>query len=191
MHGPASLKRKRTYLSSPPPDPHELDEVHIEAEEQEPPTQKRQGPSQHLQAYSDWSGRGRSPFKTPATAAIDGLKTSARWVEALEREISLQQSQLDALVAEKKTRLIDIHHIQSEMAAGRPAPVLAQPGTSTTRSLSPSKYLAKLAAGNPPIVYHTFEEYLDPLPQSVRETKQELQNGLELGCMPEMFKVSN
>ena len=36
------------------------------------------------QAYLDWDGRGRSPFKTPAIAAIDGLKTGAKLIEWLD-----------------------------------------------------------------------------------------------------------
>ena len=50
------------------------------------------------EAYLDWNGRGRSPFKTPAIAAIDGLKGGSKVIEWLEREAAKERKELEKLI---------------------------------------------------------------------------------------------
>ena len=51
------------------------------------------------ETYLNWSGRGRSPFKTPAIAAvIDSIKKGAKWVEGLERLVIKEQTELEKVI---------------------------------------------------------------------------------------------
>ena len=204
----SSLKRKRGYLSSPPPEIPDLDQDGAGAEALEQAIQKDSDTHSCWQAYTEWSGRGRSPFKTPATAAIDGLKEKARLLEAFEREISRHQDQLERLLTVKKARLHKIYQSKSDIAQGERSPrtimgpnttqtpfsdtpVFPLPTASTARSLSPSKYLARLAEGTPSIIHRTFESGQARIPRSVQEVRKLLQEDLDIGCMPQRFKVSS
>lgn len=201
------LKRKRVYPSSPPPDLHDLahDLAGTEALQQE--TQKEWDARADCIAYEQWNGRGRSPFKTPATAALDRLKDKAHLLEDLERDISHYQNQLDSLIDTKRARLCNIHQSRSDITrdesgsggeqraqakemASSSTPVLQPTPRNRSRSISPSKYLAKLAQGTPSITCYPVETTSKQIPKSVRETKSTLQSGLEIGCMPQQCKVA-
>ena len=196
------LKRKRTYLSSPPPEQHDLAQIGAGTETLKQAAQQELDTHADCLVYTEWSGRGRSPYKTPATAAIDGVKENARLLETLEREIILHQDQLEDLLAAKKARLCGIHQSKFSVAGAAqdtemslphvPTIPLLPASTKRSRSLSPSKYLAKLANGTPSIIHCRVEKAKQndiQIPVSVKETMKLLQHGLEIGCIPRQFKV--
>ena len=183
-----TLKRKRTSLFALVSEPNKLQKAVYSLEREDCKENQIQG------GCFEWTGRGRSPYKAPATAAIDRLKTSTHQLEGLVREIDLFQGQIEALTAQKKSYLVCLQenksglmsHLQKGLQGG---PVFPPPGTTGSRSLSPSISLTKLAAGKPPIRHRPVEA--GPLPSPVFEVVQLLRKGLERGCMPLLFKVGS
>ena len=170
-----SLKRKRVlpYLSSPPPELHDLQE---QEQEQVSGRLYRQGyqKEQAMQTELDpvyktsngparaWTGRGRSPYKTPVTAVLDGIKDKTAQLEHFERELIIQQAELDGWVAEKRVRLASVAAQKARISMQRPPlGVVELPlpsSTSRGRSSSPDKYLRALRNGKPPILDFAFAE---------------------------------
>jgi hypothetical protein len=199
-----SLKRKRSHssLSSPPPEPHELDFPKQAAQEhlvqEQEGKRKEQGTQTGLDLLQTrngpaWTGRGRSPYKIPVTAVLDGIKNQTACLEHFERELFLQQAELDDLIKEKRASLESVKGRKVKMS------VEAPPGAdfsnynpsskSRGRSTSPDKYLTKLALASPPIIPRPFTNPDGPLPQLIKDLVMTLLKGLGDGCMPSEFKV--
>jgi len=199
-----SLKRKRSLpsLSSPPPEPHDLDfpkqveQEHL-VQEQEG-KRKEQGAQTGLDLLQTrkgpaWTGRGRSPYKTPVTAVLDGIKNQTAWLEQFERELFLQQAELDELIKEKRARLESVKDRRAKMSMEPPAGAnfahYKASSTSRGRSTSPDKYLTKLALASPPLIPRNFMNLDSPLPQLIKDLVITLRKGLGDACIPSEFKV--
>ena len=113
---PNGRKRKRSpqtqYLSSPPPYPYECTQVQekeLYIKEKEATINKEQGTQTDIQSPGisgpAWTGRGRSSYKTPTTAALDRLKHDTLQLEALDREIKAQEIQVQQWIASRRQRL--------------------------------------------------------------------------------------
>ena len=147
--------------------------------------------------YCNWSGRGRSPFKTPATAAIDGLKGSSKYIEYVEREIVKEQTELDKVIRLKKDYFAEIARVRFKLLQDRMnplqgAPDLAQPDIDTYegRSRSPDKYIAKMRLSTPPVYYHRIETYrLGNLPKEIDQLWERLGENLGAGSVPSSYEV--
>ena len=148
------------------------------------------------ETYLNWSGRGRSPFLTPATAAIDNLKKGAHLVESLERQVVKEQAELEKVIQLRFTSVNAIRRIRYEIVQDRtnpletkvalPAPADPFDGTST----SPERLLAKMRISTPPIVDQVFESYTKTLPEQVEKLLSLLVHGLGEGCIPLKYKLS-
>ena len=164
---PNGRKRKRSpltqYLSSPPPDPCEcgyktctqVQEEELHTQEENTAIKNEQGTQTDTQspgiAGPAWTGRGRSPYKTPTTAALDSLKHNTLQLEALDREIQAQEIWVQQWIASKRQRLALVTQDNHDVCIMGPtnildsAPRLRQPEASRGRSSSPTRYLEKLA----------------------------------------------
>ncbi|KAL9098026.1 MAG: hypothetical protein Q9163_006229 [Psora crenata] len=192
----ATLKRKRSsQLSSPPPKPCRLRpeiavEIKCHKEERQLPKESKLTDSEE---YAAWSGRGRSPFKFPVTAVCDDIKHNARLAEYFFREIARYRSELDEFNAAKGKELEAIKQRAAKMPK-RPnnmianAPDLRPALSSRARSLSPDKYLSKLASCVPPVFKHTSHELGNKLPQQIKDLVLLLTRGLEDSCIPSRYK---
>ena len=202
-----SLKRKHWQLSSPPSEASVLG-----AEVQDLHRQKSRGTGSPArdqavqtepflpssEAQSAWSGRGRSPYKTPVTAVLDDIKHNARVLESFEKEINLQQSQLQDLITIKRRRLAELHQDKRqvwETDMAHPldtAPILRNDkstSASRPRSTSPVKYLSTMPTAEPPISPYDFEESPDSVPESAFTVLNALEEDLGDGCIPLRYKV--
>jgi len=168
-----NLKRKSSCLSSPPPEPNELQD-HQE-EEGEHLSKRRQLalPTKPI----TWYGRGRSPFTTPATAALDNIKGNARLLEHLEKELIFRQEDLEKRVEARRSQLDATIQRQSEFSSEDTnpfaVPVLPS-GPCQSRSISPTKLLGKLANGKPPIIYTTLSAAKGQLTPQVQKLNKYL-----------------
>ena len=208
---PNGRKRKRSpqtqYLSSPPPDPYEcgyrtctqVQEEELHTREEEATIKKEQGTQTDIQspgiAGPAWTGRGRSPYKTPTTAALDSLKHNTLQLEALDREIKAQEIQVQQSIASKRQRLALVTQHNHDVCIMGPtnildsAPCLRQPEASRGRSSSPTRYLDKLAQGSPPILLCSFETIEDDPPKLVDDAVTLFEIGLGEKCIPSKYKV--
>ena len=198
-----SLKRKRlqAHLSSPPPELHDLQEQEQEQDLGRRGHQKEQATQTDLGLLYEtpkglapaWTGRGRSPYKTPVTAVLDGIKAKTGQLEHFERELIIQQAELDSWIAEKRVRLASVAAQKARISMGRPplgVVELAPPSsTSQGRSSSPDKYLRALRNGKPPILEFGFHELPGDIPQSVSDLLADLMDDLGDGCIPAQYKV--
>lgn len=148
------------------------------------------------ESYFHWSGRGRSPFKTPATAAIDGLRKSAKLVEWVERETVKERIELEKVIRFKKYCFAGIAKARFEVVQDRMDPminvtVLAQPDIDQFkgRSNSPDKYIAKMKVSTPPVHYHYMEAYENPLPKEMDGLLRLLEGNLGEGSIPSTYEV--
>ena len=197
-----SLKRKRLqpYLSSPPPELHDLQEQ----EQAQHLCRREHRQEQATQTDSDllysspkgaapaWTGRGRSPYKTPVTAVLDRVKDKTAQLEHFERELIIQQAELDGWIAEKRVRLASVAAQKARVmerpalgVGGLPPPA----STSRGRSSSPDKYLRALRNGTPPILNFAFAEFQGDIPQPVSDLLADLMDNLGDGCIPAQYKV--
>ena len=216
---PNGRKRKRSpqtqylsspptqYLSSPPPDPYEcgyktfteVKEEEIHTQEKEATTKKEQGTQTDIQspgiAGPAWTGRGRSPYKTPTTAALDNLKHDTLQLEALDWEIKAQEIQVQQWIASKRRRLALVAQHNPDICIMGPtnildsAPRLRQPEASRGRSSSPTTYLDKLAQGSRPILLCSFETMKDDPPKLVDNAVTLFETGLGEKCIPSKYRV--
>lgn len=208
---PNGCKRKRSpqtqYLSSPPPDSYDrgyetctqVQEEEPHTQEEEATTEKEQGTQTDIQSPGipnpAWNGRGRSPYKTPTTAALDSLKHNTLQLEALDREIRAQEIQVQQSIASKRQRLAFVTQHNHDVCAMGPtnildsAPRLRQPEASRGRSSSPTRYLDKLAQGSPPILLCSFETIEDDPPKLVDDTVTFFETGLGEKCIPSKYRV--
>ena len=202
-----SLKRKHWQLSSPPSEANllgaEVHDLHRQKARGTCSPARDQGvqtePFPPLsEALSTWSGRGRSPYKTPVTAVLDDIKHNARVLESFERQINLQQSQLQDLITIKRRRLAELHRDKRqvwETDMAHPldtAPILRNDkstSASRTRSTSPVKYLSTMSTAEPPIFPYDFKESPDSVPESVFTVLNALEEDLGEGCIPLTYKV--
>ena len=142
-----------------------------------------------------WQGRGRSPFKTPATAVVDAIKSDSQLLGALEKELDLQRTQLEQIVATKQRELVAVMAEQAN--AGQPntpqlgeIPVLPQPAKPPTRSASPArKILRYLPRGTPPVIKSSPASFFEGIPKEVLELQKTLLEGLGERMIPMEFKV--
>ena len=208
---PNGRKRKRTpvtqYLSSPPPDPYaygyktctQVPEEEPHTHEEEATTKTEQGTQTDIQspgiAGPAWTGRGRSPYKTLTTAALDSLKHNTLQLEALDREIKDQEIQVQQSIASKRQRLALVTQHNHDVYIMGPtnildsAPRLRQPEASRGRSSSPTRYLDKLAQGSPPILLRSFETIEDNPPKLVDDAVTLFEIGLGEKCIPSKYRV--
>lgn len=112
-----------------------------------------------------WTGRGRSPYRTPVTAVLDRIKDKTAQLEHFERELIIQQAELDGWIAEKKVCLASVAAQKARISMNRPPlGVVGLPTPSSTsrgRSSSPDKYLRALRNGKA-----NFRSLTSPLPNS-------------------------
>ena len=209
-----SLKRKRSqpWLSSPPPELHDLQEQEQEqAQEQE---QKQESDHLYLRGglkeqatQTDldlphqpskglapaWTGRGRSPYKTPVTAVLDAIKDKTAQLEHFEHELIEQQAELEGWIEEKRVRLASVAAQKARISMDQPPlSVVALPTPSSTsrgRSSSPDKYLRQLRNGKPPILNFDFDELPGDIPQSVSDLLADLRDDLGDSCIPAQYKA--
>ena len=162
---------------------------------------KDQGTQTHLElplteTYLNWSGRGRSPFKTPVIAAIDGLKQGAKWVEKLERQLIQEQIELEKVIQLRATSVHAAWRFRYEISLNRmdplqPPVVLAPPPLDefSGKSRSPERYLDKMRISVPPIRDGKLESYQKAVPEHVKDLLQMLKHDLGKGCIPSKYKV--
>ena len=143
------------------------------------------------EAYLDWSGRGRSPFKTPAIAAIDGLKKGAKVIEWLEREAAKERKDLEKLIQWKINLVTGLKRTRLEIEQDKMDPlknvqVLVQPDNDDYKgkSKSPDKYLCKMRYSTPPVRYQRIESYKHALPEQMENLLRLLEENLGGGCIP-------
>ena len=148
------------------------------------------------ETYLNWSGRGRSPFLTPAIAAIDNLKKGAQLVESLERQVVKEQAELEKVIQLRFTSVNAIRRIRYEIVQDRMNPLdtrVALPAPADPfdgKSKSPERLLAKMRISTPPIVDQLFESYTKTLPEQVDNLLSLLMHDLGEGCIPLKYKVS-
>ena len=208
---PNGRKRKRSpqtlSLSSAPPDPYEcgyktctqVQEEEIHTQEEEATVKEEQGTQTDIRspgiARSAWTGRGRSPYKTPTTAALDSLKHNTLQLEALDREIKAQEIRVQQWIVSKQQRLALVTQHNHDIGIMGPtnildsAPRLRQPEASRTRSSSPTRYLDKLTQGSPPILLCSFETITDDPPKLVDDAVTLFETGLGEKCIPFKYRV--
>lgn len=199
-----SLKRKRLqpYLSSPPPELRDLQEQEQEQDLCRRGQQKEQATQTDLEFLyrttpkglaPAWTGRGRSPYKTPVTAVLDGIKDKTAQLEHFERELIMQQAELDGWITEKRVRLASVAAQKAKISMERPPlGVIELPPPSSTsrgRSSSPDKYLRALRNGKPPILNFGFADLRGDIPQSVSDLLADLMDDLGDGCIAAQYKV--
>ena len=147
------------------------------------------------EAYFNWSGRGRSPFKTPAIAALDGLKRSAKLVEWIERETVKERIELEKVIRYKKYCFTGIARARFEIAQDKMNPLnnltILTPDVDQFhgKSPSPNKYIAKMKVSNPPVHHETMETYRLGLPEQMEELLALLEEKLGEGCIPSTYEV--
>lgn len=148
------------------------------------------------EAYVTWSGRGRSPFKTPVTAAIDGLRGKAKLVRRLEQELAKEHKALEDVLRWKRYRLTGIVQTRLEVENDHIDPMkmverLPPPDVDDHRgrSGSPDKYIRKLANSDTPIIHFLPDAYEHSFPINVERTLGSLEDKLGEGCIPLQFKV--
>ena len=201
-----SLKRKRFQpcVLSPPPELHNIQEQGQEQESERlyrRENQKEQATQTDLDLLNRtsrglapaWTGRGRSPYRTPVTAVLDGLKDKTAQLEHLERKLLIQQAELDGWIAEKRVRLAGVAVQKARISMERPPlSVVGLPTPSSTSrgcSSSPDKYLRALHNGKPPILNFSLAEFQGDIPQSVSDLLADLMDDLADGCIPAQYKV--
>ena len=143
----------------------------------------------------NWTGRGRSPYKTPVTAVLDNIRGNARLLQQFERNILSYQDQLQDL-ALLKSRCSDQlreqidQPLNGEMAYLKEVnPFEPSSGRATSRSVSPDKYLGMLRNADPPIEPLKIEQALDNLLEPVYDVLKQLSSGLDEGYLPTAYKV--
>ena len=149
------------------------------------------------QEYLDWTGRGRSPFKTPALAAIDGLKKGAKVIEWLEREAVKERSELEKLIQWKIHLVTGLKRTQLEIEQDKMNPlekvhVLPLPQDVDSykgESQSPDKYISKMRHCTPPVYYQTIQECGHTLPERMADLLDLLDVNLGEGCIPSKYEV--
>ena len=173
----------------------------IESADQASYKSKEQGTQTGLelpvsQAYLDWNGRGRSPFKTPAIAAIDGLKKGAKVIEWLEREATKERKELEKLIQWKIHLVTGLKRTRIEIEQDKMDPlkniqVLVQPDNDNYegKSKSPDKYLRKMRYSTPPVYYQRIENYGHALPEQMEQLLGLLEENLGAGCIPSTYEV--
>ena len=161
-----------------------------------------QGTQTHLElplteTYLNWSGRGRSPFKTPAIAAIENLKKGAKLVEWLERQVIKERIELEKVIQLRFTSVNAIRRVRYEIVQNRMDPlesmvVLPKPAVDeyAGKSSSPERFIAKMRFSTPPIKDETLEGYQGTFPEQVRNLILRLGQGLGEGCIPLMYEVN-
>ena len=149
------------------------------------------------QAYLDWTGRGRPPFKTPALAAIDGLKKGAKVIEWLEREAVKERKELEKLIqwkihlvtGPKRTRLEIKQDKMNPLDKVRVLPLPQDVDSYKGKSQSPDKYLIKMRYSAPQIDYQLFDGYKHALPERINKLLVLLEDKLGEGCIPSIHEV--
>lgn len=150
------------------------------------------------QAYLDWDGRGRSPFKTPAIAAIDGLKKGAKVIEWLEREAAKERKEFEKLIQWKihcvtglKRTTLEI--VQDKMDPLKKVEFLVKPKLDiddyTGKSRSPDKYLGKMKHSIPPVHHELLEMYQPDLPEQMNNLLELLEEKLDETYIPSKYEV--
>ena len=124
------LKRTRLqpYLSSPPPELHDLQDHEQEQYLCRREPEKEQATQTDLDLlYSTpsglapaWTGRGRSPYKTPVTAVLDGIKDKTAQLQNFERKLIIQQAELDGWIAEKRVCVASLAAQKARISMERP-----------------------------------------------------------------------
>ena len=201
-----SLKRKRSQpcLSSPPPEPHDSPEQ-IQEQVQERLYRREDQKEQASQValgllYQTskgpapaWTGRGRSPYKLPVTAVLDKIRNQTARLEHFERELVIQQAELDDWIAEKRVCLASVAEQKARLSMDQPQwAVVGLPKPSSTsrgRSSSPDKHLQALRNGKPSILNFAFAEVQGEIPQSVSDLLKQLMDNLGDGCIPAQYEV--
>ena len=148
------------------------------------------------EAYLDWDGRGRSPFKTPAFAAIDSLKKGAGVIERLEREAAKERKELVKLIQWKINLVTGLKRTRLEIVQDRMDPlkniqVFAQPDIDDYRgrSKSPNKYICKMKYSTPSVDYQRFESFEHTLPEPMETLLGLLEGDLGAGSIPLVYEV--
>ena len=145
--------------------------------------------------YVDWTGRGRSPFKTPAFAAIDGFKKGAKFIEWLEREAAKERKEVEKLIQWKINLLTGLKRTRLEIEQDKLDPlknfqVLVQPVNNYDgKSKSPDKYLRKMKYSTPSVCYQRLETYEHALPEKMMKLLGLLEDNLGEGCIPSPYEV--
>ena len=127
------------------------------------------------------------------TAVLDMVRDKTAQLKYFERELIIQQAELDDWIAEKRVRLASVAAQKAKISMERPAlgvGGLPRPAsTSRGRSSSPDKYLRALRTGKPPILNFAFSEFQGDIPQPVSELLAGLMDDLGDGCIPAQYKV--
>lgn len=184
-----NLKRKSSHLSSPPP---ERIQRQVQPEEEREHNSKRRQVAIPTKPIT-WYDRGRSPIKTPATAAIDSLKGNSRLLEQLEKELIFRQEDLEQRIKARRSQIDATNRRRADFSTEEmtpfPVPVLRR-GPSRSRSVSPDKILGKLANGEPPIMYTTVSAAQMTLPPQVKSFVKYVTEAIGEGYLPKKYEVS-
>ena len=191
----------RSSSTSPVETSHSKPASVIESSAQSSYSTREQGTQTGLElpvseVYLDWSGRGRSPFKTPAIAAIDSLKKGAKAIEWLEREAANERKELEKLIQWKINLVTGLKRTKLEIEQDKMNPlekvhVLVQPNNDDYKgkSKSPDKYLRKMRFSTPPVYYQLVENYGHALPERMENLLGLLEDNLGGGCIPSKYEV--
>lgn len=146
--------------------------------------------------YLNWSGRGRSPFKTPAIAAIDDLKRGAKYIEWLEREIITERKELEKIIQLRIHSVVALRRTRIEVMEDRTHPlntvqILAHANVDEYlgKSGSPSKLIAKMRESTPPVYYENLEFYQQALPEQMKKFLGAIEEKLGEGSIPSKYEV--
>ena len=107
------------------------------------------------------------------TAVLDGIKDGTAQLKQFERELIIQQAELDGWIEGKRayfaSRAAQKVRISMNLPTLGAARLPAPPLTSRGRSSSPDKYLQALRHDKPSILNFALAEFQGDIPQSVSD----------------------
>ena len=102
------------------------------------------------------------------TTVLDGIKDKNRQPEYFERELIIQQAELDGWIEEKRACVASVTAQKARISMNRPplgaVGLPTPPLISRGRSSSPDKYLRALRYGKPSISNFAFAELQGDIP---------------------------
>jgi len=191
---PSSLKvRAKRYRELSPPAPSDCVIFEKIEEEYQRKPWKRRAVNQTNEPQA-WQGRGRLSFTTAVTASIDAIKCNSQRLEALEKELDLQNTQLEKILGTRQTLLAQAMAAQENTGpfhglqpSGGQIVTKKKPLSS---SQSTTKILQGLSRATPPVESSTLASFQGPIPQHVLDLYTHIQENCEAPVIPIDLKVS-
>lgn len=118
----------------------------IEEEYKEKPW-KRSRKEISKKVRTEWSGRGRSPVKTPVTTVIDQIKRDSQALVQLEQALEAERADLRTLIAARRDEIALTASRNRDLASASLTKLTTQtrlpPPTPRSRSQSPSRQILR------------------------------------------------